>query len=303
MKLYKTTVMNGFVLNEQPFRREFELEGILTVHPELLSLNDDDLIVSKVIAVEPYMRNKRGSKNHRPDMFVAIKSGQIGVVELKKGPIDTKALDQLRQYLENKDGLAENAFLKKYKEEEGNEDINLRGKSLYVGILVGNQIDETVKEELKKLRNVIRIYGVSVKRYTIESHDTFLLSEIYGKKGRDTTKYQIDGGSTVYGKARFVLEIIRRYVAKKPSITYDELKVVFPDKLRGVRNSQWGCFVKKIEAERLRKASGYSRHFLDDDIIRIGDGEIAVSSQWGIGNIKPFVEQAKKLKFEIKRVK
>ena len=299
MKLYRKVVLNGYEMKELPFKREFELEGCLTVDPELLSLNDDDLIVSRLITVEPFIRNKRRGKNFRPDMIVALSSGQIGIVELKKGIIDGKALEQLRKYLENIGGLAENPFLKRYKNEEGNEGVDLWDRRLYVGILAGSQIDEAVKKALEESRDKIRIYGVSIKRYTIDDHDTFLFSEVCGKRRRDTSKYQIDGGTTRFGKARFVLEIIRRYVSQHPSIAYDSLKMVFPDNLRGVKMSQWGCFVRKADAERLRKCSGYSRHFLDDDVIQIGDDYIAVSSQWGIGNIKGFVEAAKKLGFKI----
>ena len=300
MKLYRKVVMNGYEMKELPFKREFELEGCLTVDPELLSINDDDLTVSRLITVEPFIRNKKGGKNFRPDMIVAFGSGQIGIVELKKGIINTKALEQLRTYLDNSDGLAENPSLKKYQDEEGNEDVDLRSKRLYVGVLVGSQIDESVKSELEKQRKRIRIYGVSLKRYTIDDHDTFLISEVCGRKIRDTTKYQINGGSVFYGKSRFVLEIIRRYANMKQAITFSDLKEAFPDSLRGVKKSMWGCFVKKSEAERLKNKSGYSRHFLEEDeIIHIADADIAVSSQWGIGNIKAFVMNAEKLGFKI----
>ena len=119
MKLYRKVVMNGYEMKELPFKREFELEGCLTVAPELLSLNDDDLTVSRLITVESFIRNKRRGQNHRPDMIVALSGGQIGIVELKKGIIDVKALTQLRAYLDNPGGLAEHPSLKRFKGEEG----------------------------------------------------------------------------------------------------------------------------------------------------------------------------------------
>ena len=121
-----------------------------------------------------------------------------------------------------------------------------------------------------------------------------------GKK--DYTKYTLDGVGE-YGKGRLVLEVIRKYVAKNSSITYDELCRKFPKQLRGRKNEKtfWGCMNLRNDAMTLYAETGKKRHFLEDDeIIRLSDGaEVAVSSQWGAGNIDLFIDAARKMGFAI----
>ncbi len=126
-------------------------------------------------------------------------------------------------------------------------------------------------------------------------------SRLDGLANRDYTSYSINGEGN-FGKARLVLEIIRRYVVNHKNVTYTELEQVFPKGLRGVkRETSWGCFSRKEDAEALRLDTGISRHFLkDEDLINLKDGaKIAVSSQWGIGNINPFIERANELGFNV----
>ena len=48
---------------------------------------------------------------------------------------------------------------------------------------------------------------------------------------------------------------------------------------------------RKVEAVRQKDDTGYNRDFLKDgDIIYLSDGEIAVSTQWGLGNIQLFID-------------
>ena len=72
---------------------------------------------------------------------------------------------------------------------------------------------------------------------------------------------------------------------------------------RGVKNEKtyWGCVNIKGDAVELFRETGRKRHFLGaGETIRLADGtEIAVSSQWGSGNIHLFIEAAKRLGFVI----
>ena len=49
----------------------------------------------------------------------------------------------------------------------------------------------------------------------------------------------------------------------------------------------------------------FKRHFIDqEDVVTMGDDmNIAVPSQWGIGNVKEFIERAKKLNVKIEAEK
>ena len=52
-----------------------------------------------------------------------------------------------------------------------------------------------------------------------------------------------------------------------------------------------GCFARKGDAESLMGRTGYRRHYLkDDEIIQIKGCEIAVSTEWGLGNIEGFIK-------------
>lgn len=119
---------------------------------------------------------------------------------------------------------------------------------------------------------------------------------------KDLGQYFLDGQGP-YGKGRLVLAVICTYVAGHSGITYEDLRKVFPNSLRGLKkpNSFWGCFNLRKDAQKLYRETGYVRHFLNEnEIIHLADGcEIAVSSQWGIGNIGLFIERAKELGFKI----
>lgn len=122
---------------------------------------------------------------------------------------------------------------------------------------------------------------------------------------KDYAKYTLDG-SGKYGKGRLVLEVIKKYVAKHCDVTYEDLVRTFPKQLRGRKRGKtfWGCMNLREDAMTLYAETGKKRHFLEDDeIIRLSDGtEVAVSSQWGVGNINLFIDAARKLGFKIMKV-
>ena len=128
-------------------------------------------------------------------------------------------------------------------------------------------------------------------------------TEVSSRK-KDMTLYFLNNSNEKYGKARLVLAVIKSYVESNPGVTYKQLQDAFPPSLRGLKrqDSFWGCFSLRTDAERLFSDTGTKRHFLkDNEIIRLANGdEVAVSSQWGIGNIKDFIARAKEIGFHIK---
>lgn len=108
--------------------------------------------------------------------------------------------------------------------------------------------------------------------------------------GKDYTKYIYNGQK--YRKNRLVLAVIKDYVDKNPSTTYTTLKSIFPDSLQGRET-----FTTETDAKQKRDR----RNFIaDNEIITLADTTIAVSTQWGIGNINPFIEHCKMLNIDIK---
>ena len=115
------------------------------------------------------------------------------------------------------------------------------------------------------------------------------------KGKRDISKYTFNGKA--YKKGRLVHAVVQDFVAKNPEMTFDALKKAFPNEWQAVNPNQRNraVFVRLSDAELLYKNKGHKRHFLkDEDTIQLLDEIIAVSNQWGIGNIGNFIAGANK---------
>ena len=117
-----------------------------------------------------------------------------------------------------------------------------------------------------------------------------------------TQKYAFNGD--IYKKNQLLLAVIKEYVKNNPSITFEELQVVFPDKLAVASRSFGVVRLLSLVDEKHKKGNGRpARYFMDsDDIIKLADGDVVVSTQWGSGNIDVFIEAAEKLGFVITRL-
>ena len=137
---------------------------------------------------------------------------------------------------------------------------------------------DTPANVIEKLLNYYE--GVSEKKSTqhIEKKANY----------RDTTKYKFN--DSLYGKGRLVLAVIKQYVSDNPDLTYDDLQSAFPKKLQG----SIGVFNKLSYVISRYGDKNHKRHFIkDDEVIGLSDCHIAVSTEWGAGNINNFIEQAK----------
>ncbi len=110
------------------------------------------------------------------------------------------------------------------------------------------------------------------------------------KKGRDTTKYSIDGGKNYFGKGKFVREIVATYLSAHPSITFVQLEQVFPEELQGsygVVRSLEDIFNSDHDLKDLK-----TRYVMDEDkILTTKDGiRFVVSNQWGSFNFPHILE-------------
>ncbi len=93
--------------------------------------------------------------------------------------------------------------------------------------------------------------------------------------------------------------MIKYYVDDHPEITYSELDSKLSRNLQG----NLGTFTTIERANEIYNKKGHKRHFIKpEELIKLADCVIAVSNQWGIGNIGGFIEQAKLLGYEIESV-
>lgn len=77
--------------------------------------------------------------------------------------------------------------------------------------------------------------------------------------------------------------------------TLNSLTEVFPPKLQG----SMGVFTTEADAKKIMVRGGHKRHFLKpNELITLKDATIAVSNQWGAGNIDNFIEAAKAAGFD-----
>ena len=121
-------------------------------------------------------------------------------------------------------------------------------------------------------------------------------SAVKGKK--DYSKYTFKG--TQYGKGRLVQAVVKDYVQTNPDISFEDLLLVFPHELA---KHKFGVFDRTEVAEKyfIDSGSKYKRFYMNEgDIITLSDAKIVVCSQFGKGNMDPFLEVCKKLELEIK---
>lgn len=105
-----------------------------------------------------------------------------------------------------------------------------------------------------------------------------------GKK--DYSRYRLDGGEERFSKRGIVEAVVTSYLNKHPRTTLQEFSEKFPGALHA------GGFSRPATGNYNK-----SRYY---EPMTLSDGsKIIVSNQWGIGNIDQFLENAKKLGFQI----
>ena len=112
---------------------------------------------------------------------------------------------------------------------------------------------------------------------------------------RDTTRYMFE--NNVYLKNRLVLAVVHAYVRDNPSITREELKIVFSKSLQGS--------IGVVEIEEIAKLRpDYTVRFFtkENEIIQLEDGNMYVCTQWGILNIPNFIKCATQLDYKIEAI-
>lgn len=115
---------------------------------------------------------------------------------------------------------------------------------------------------------------------------------------KDMTRYVFM--ENVYRKNRLVLAVVQKYLKDHPDTSFKALQRVFPDELQN-RACAYGVVAPFEKAKQILDSTGYKRYFLnEDDILKTGDGQqVAVCTQWGIGNIGGFIEVARALGYQI----
>lgn len=97
-----------------------------------------------------------------------------------------------------------------------------------------------------------------------------------------------------HSKSGAVLAIVKDYCEKHPGLTVEQLKEIFPDTML----RRFGIFQEVAAAKKI--ANGGNRYFFkDEQQISLADGKIAVCNQITSDNIKPMLDKARTLGYEI----
>lgn len=113
---------------------------------------------------------------------------------------------------------------------------------------------------------------------------------------RDYSKFKFN--DEVLSKNRLVLSVIKKYIDEHPNIELNELKNIFPDELQGSHG-----VVKTLDEYRNENLKGKRFFDAENEIIYLSDETpIVVCSQWAIGNVTRFNEQARKIGYTIEKI-
>lgn len=292
-------ILRHFTANEEKletfnFRRELSMEAYLVENEEILAL-DEPFVDVNILAEELTVKHGRRSNDTdgRIDLLVSYAQDYLGIVELKLGQLNADHLNQLEDYLTTTDTILKD-FAKNIPSE-------LIKNPKWVGVLVGSSIDKKLARQIADgyvtEPDGIPIAALTLQRFRSERGNVYIVTESYFKNTnskKDTSKYQFDGKQ--FGKGRLVLEVIKKFVTQKTSTTYSELEMAFPKACQG----NMGVFSTLDEANKIFSRTNLKRHFLKpDEIIELGDTKIAVSNQWGVGNIDGFIKRAEENGFKI----
>jgi len=297
MTLHKHLSVNNISLANFPFPRELVMQAYLVDNPNILNFDDDNFSNIDIIGNEVTLTKGRASKggDGRIDMLGIYGKDQIAVIELKNETLCQKHLDQLNDYLKQKEKIK--SIIRKDSKSDVSKDAG------FIGILIGTSIDSELRNKIdsnKAKHGDVPVAAITLNRFRGHDGSVYILTDIYFKhpKGRDFTKYRFE--NKTYGKGQLVLAVITHHVSQNPNITFAELKNAFPNDCQvdvGSKRKSGSVFTTVKEAY----SSGTKRHFTNSDqIIRLSDGtHIAVSDQWGVKNIPNFRKYAEKLGYKI----
>lgn len=156
---------------------------------------------------------------------------------------------------------------------------------------------EFFKKELESIKGTI----LAIKsRNDVSNLDA---SQIIKQTQLDHTKYCINGSEPL-SKGRLAVRIVKEYVKKNPSLTFNEIKQVFPDELISSTYRSQGLIVsvEDLSNSSLEPIYCNKRYYFDtkDYWLKSADGiEFVVNNQWDINCINNIINVGRDAGFDI----
>lgn len=294
MRLHRHFSANEEQLDAFPFKRELSMESYLVENEGILSLDSE--IYTDVTIIQDELTLKQGRPSNdtdgRIDVLATYASEHIAIIELKLGELNDLHLRQLEDYL-----LQKSQILDQFPDIL---DTSAAPQAKWIGVIVGSSI---APELAKKMNDGyvtpegVPIAGLTMQRFKGANGGVYVITDVFFRNNnntRDNTQYDFDGRA--YGKGRLAQAIVKKYVAGHPDITYSQLESVFYARLQGSN----GVFSTASHADEVFTNTNRARHFRKpEDLITLSDSVIAVSSQWGAGNIDAMINKARELGYTI----
>jgi hypothetical protein len=290
MYLHKHISANNVSIENFPFQREIAMEAYLIENPTVLSMetygfNDVDILKCEVTLIDGRVdRNSDG----RIDILAKYGQEYLAVVELKLGELTETHLTQLESYLKERQQI-----LQKFPEIW---DTTVSNQPKWIGVMIGATINPDLMLKIRKGYYYdidIPIAALTINRYKGKDGNVYVVTDTYfidRVKNKDYTKYIFNGQK--FGKNRLVMAVIKDFVGSNPTTTYSQLKSKFPDSLQGRET---------FTTETIAKSKRDRRNFIEpEELISLADEIIAVSTEWGLANINPFIDHCRKMNIDIK---
>lgn len=313
----------------------FNSEGILErQHLQAALKNQIDVIAPNCLVISEEFSEWSGSQR-RIDLLAVDKEGNLVVIELKRTETGehmelqalryaamvstltfTRAIEIYQKYLSSigSEDNAESKLLEFFGWEEPQEDdfaldvrivlvsanfskelttsvmwLNARNLDIRCVRLIPYKHQEQILVDVQQIIPLpeVESYQVKIKQQSEERREA-------RKSSKDYTRYIFQNQS--FNKRKLVLGVIQQWVSENKPNDLASLLEGFPQEIRS-----GGLFVTEQEAKEIYDRQGIYRHFLGEgEVLEFSDStRYAISNQWGKGNIEKFVNQAKKLGYEI----
>lgn len=289
MEIFRQITANNIELKEYPFLKELAMEAYLLENEEILKLDNNNFSDITVLDAEIALKSGRKTSNRDGRIDILAKYGMdyLAIVELKINEINQDTLNQLEDYLTEREQL-----IIKHPDFWSEND----NPPQWIGLMIGTSISPELQRKLQdgyKTESGISIAGMVIRRFRGQTNEIYVIADTFfnfNYTNRDFSKFEFKG--VIYNKSRLVNKVLKSYVEQNPTVTYAELEQSFPNRIQG----SMGVFTTKENAQEIYDRTGHKRYYLkSEELIKISNGTIATCTQWGIANIKTFVDHVNNL--------
>ena len=244
MEIFRQITANNIELKEYPFLKELAMEAYLLENEEILKLDNNNFNDVTVLDAEIALKSGRKTSNRDGRIDILAKYGMdyLAIVELKIHEINQDTLNQLEDYLSEREQL-----INKHPEFWTEND----NPPQWIGLMIGTSISPELQRKLQdgyKTESGISIAGMVIRRFRGQTNEIYVIADTffnYNYTNRDFSKFEFKG--VIYNKSRLVNKVVKSYIEKNPTVTYAELEQTFPNWIQG----SMGVFTTKENAQEI----------------------------------------------------